>query len=113
MKKELLTKLKHKQDMHRRQKEGQGTQEKYRDTVQVSKGWDQESQSPSGGESGEKCERQQEGLLHVHKQMKENEGKYWAAAEWCCSPAGKGHRKTKILNVLFASVFPGNTGLQE
>jgi len=39
MKKELLTKLGHKQYVHRRWREGQVTQEMYRDTAQVSKGW--------------------------------------------------------------------------
>lgn len=37
---DLLTKVKRKQDMHRRWKEGHVTQENYRDTVQASKRWD-------------------------------------------------------------------------
>lgn len=45
----------------------------------------------------------------MHKEKKENEGKYVPNAECDSSPAEKEHRKTEVLNVLFASVTPGTT----
>ena len=35
-------------------------------------GWDEESQGPPGIEAGKGCQKQQEGLLQLHQQQKED-----------------------------------------
>lgn len=59
--------------------------------VGVTPGVGLQSQSTSGIESGKKCEGQQEGLLQVHQQQKEDQGKCGPTAEWSRGPGDKGH----------------------
>lgn len=60
--------------------------------------WDQESHGPSRAESGEGHKGQQERLLQMQQQWKEDQGKYGLAFEWGGGPGDKDIKKAKELN---------------
>lgn len=86
---ELHVKFKHKKEAHRQQNSGdQDDAGEIQTHCPSTQEWGQESQSLAGVESGVE---EQEGLLQMYQQNKENEGKLQPTAELGGGPGVKGH----------------------
>ena len=69
--------------------------------------------SPPAIVSGKGCERQQEGLLQVYQQQKEDQRKHGPPNGWAGDLVTKDTGKAEVLDVLFALVFTDTTYTQQ
>lgn len=72
MNKAFLTKPKNRQEVYRKWKQGQTTQDRIQGCCQSRQKSDKKGQGPFAIKSDQGCQGQQEGLLQMNQQQKEN-----------------------------------------
>lgn len=97
MNKEFLTKIEHRKAAQKWQKQCYMVQEKYRACKACRDSVRKVKTHPVA--YGKRCERQQERLLQVYQQQKENLGKFGLTAEWDSGLADK-HRESQGMQML-------------
>ena len=107
--KELLTKLGHKKEVYKSWKQGQVTQEEYRDTVQLCRDGVRKAKAHLELNLARDVKGNKKGFyISIKRKTRENVGPLLNGAGPTLT---EDTVKAEVLNAFFASVFSGKTGL--